>query len=88
MLYPGNHDKINDRLRQIIAEDRDGIFQARYLDRERYPNVNFQALALGWLDGKSWEQMADFFEISTGLRKFYYQNLRGLKNYLSKRLEE
>ena len=89
MLEPGNHNNLNDSFRQIIAEDSDGIFLARYLDRENYPDVTFQALAIRWLDGKSWEQMAAEFEISSvRLRRFYHQSLSEFRPYLRERLEE
>ena len=88
MFYPGNHHNLNDILRNIIAEDSDGIFQATSIDRENHPEVNFRTIAIGWLDGQSWQHMAANFGINRyRLRTFYRDCLRRFGDDLRRHLE-
>lgn len=89
MLSPRDSDDLNYRLRQIIAEDSAGLFQEKSIDTENHPEVNFKTIAIGWLDGQSWENMVAEFGIpSERLKIFYHHSLREFKYYLRERLEE
>ncbi|MGK7900184.1 MAG: hypothetical protein AB4352_01995 [Hormoscilla sp.] len=75
-----------DRLRDLIAEDPDGIFRQTHITD--HPEANFQALALRWLEGQSWEQMTAELGIkSVTLRQFYRRQLKKLVQKLREDLQ-
>ncbi|MDX2244545.1 MAG: sigma-70 family RNA polymerase sigma factor [Leptolyngbyaceae cyanobacterium bins.302] len=61
----------SQQVRDCLEEDPESLFQQAYIDR--YPDANFQSLALKRLDGYSWEELATELDIKIPTLSSFYQ---------------
>ncbi|MEH2326868.1 MAG: sigma-70 family RNA polymerase sigma factor [Nostoc sp.] len=69
---PEESKNMTDILKECIESDPENIFQNEHI--EKYPQVNFQALATRRLLGKSWKEISAEFKIKIPtVSSFYYR---------------
>ncbi|MGK7923777.1 MAG: sigma-70 family RNA polymerase sigma factor, partial [Spirulina sp.] len=62
-------------LREYLESDPEGIFQTTHI--LNHPQATFQAIALKLIDGWSWKQISEEFNIKVPtLSSFYQRNLK------------
>ena len=87
IMSPQNKPSLTEMLLDVIETDSNGIFRAKHIAKR--PDVNFQALALRWLKGKTWEDIATEFNVNAAtIRGFYRRCLIEFRNILRNSVQE
>lgn len=73
-----------ERMKQYITSDPDEIFKKAHV-KDR-PDANYQAIALRYLKGQSWEQMSREFDVGVSTLSSFYSRCNGrfakmIRNY-------
>ena len=83
LALPEEPPVLSEIVRECIELDPENLFKKEHI--EKYPEANFQTLALRRILGKSWKEIAAEFNIKIPtLSSFYYRCL----NKFSKKLKE
>ena len=89
IALPEQLPSLTEVLQECIALDPENLFKNSYI--ENHPQANFQVLTQQRLEGKSWKDISQYFDIKLPtLSGFYYRCLNrfasNLKEYCNKNL--
>lgn len=89
IALPEESPSLTEVIQECIALDSENLFKNSYI--ENNPQANFQALIQQRLEGKSWKDISQYFDIKLPtLSSFYYRCLNRfasiLKEYCNKNL--
>lgn len=66
---------LTEIMKRYIASDPEGVFRATHI--RNFPEVNYQSVALKYMEGASWKQMSEEFEVTIStLSSFYSRQTR------------
>jgi DNA-directed RNA polymerase specialized sigma24 family protein len=84
-LSPLDRDEDKTALKTFIEEDLDGRFSERHI--QNLPNATFKNICLLQLEGRTWQEIAEYFGTSIPTASgFYRNNLSRLLEYLQQSL--
>ncbi|MGB7442741.1 MAG: hypothetical protein WA919_16880 [Coleofasciculaceae cyanobacterium] len=86
MAQPFAEPCLSDKIRQYLEEDPDKLFQKHI---RNHPEATFQTIALGRLEGKTWKEMSESFQVAIpALSNFFQRRLKELAPEIRKYVQE